>query len=47
MVPDINKIMVSLLCSDDEGAVLDQAVFFAEKFDAALVAIHVNDTHAG
>ena len=25
MVPDINKIMVSLLCSDDEGAVLDQA----------------------
>ena len=47
MVPDINKIMVSLLCSDDEGAVLDQAVFFAEKFDASLVAIHVNDTHAG
>ena len=39
--------MVSLLCSDDEGVVLDQAVFFAEKFDASLVAIHVNDTHAG
>ena len=39
--------MVSLLCSDDEGVVLDQAVFFAEKFDSSLVAIHVNDTHAG
>ena len=39
--------MVSLLGSDDEGVVLDQAVFFAEKFDASLVAIHVNDTHAG
>ena len=39
--------MVSLLCSDDEGVVLGQAVFFAEKFDASLVAIHVNDTHAG
>jgi nucleotide-binding universal stress UspA family protein len=47
MASDIKKIMVSLLCSDDEGAVLDQAVFFAEKFDASLVAIHVNDTHAG
>ena len=39
--------MVSLLCSEDEGVVLGQAVFFAEKFDASLVAIHVNDTHAG
>tara|TARA_B100000678_G_scaffold271439_1_gene260125 strand:- start:132 stop:557 length:426 start_codon:yes stop_codon:yes gene_type:complete len=47
VAPDINKIMVSLLGSDDEGVVLDQAVFFAEKFDASLVAIHVNDTHAG
>ena len=47
MVPDIDKIMVSLLCSDDEGVVLSQAVFFAEKFGASLVAIHVNDPHAG
>ena len=39
--------MVSILCSEDEGGVLGQAVFFAEKFDASLVAIHVNDTHAG
>ena len=47
MVPDIDKIMVALLCSDDEGVVLDQAVFFAEKFGASLVAIHVNGPHAG
>jgi|TARA_B110000263_G_C14888508_1_gene320668 nucleotide-binding universal stress UspA family protein len=44
---NINKIMVCLFCSDDEGVVLDQAVFFAEKFDASLVAIHVNRPHAG
>ncbi len=47
MVPVIDKIMVSLLGSDDEGVVVDQAVFFAEKFEASLVAIHVNDPHAG
>lgn len=47
MVTSINKIMVSLLCINDKVVVLDQAIYLAEKFDASLLAIHVNDTHGG
>jgi len=47
MAKDIKKIMIALTGRNDESAVIEQAVFFADKFDASLVAIHINDPHAG
>ena len=47
MAKDIKKIMVALMGRNDESAVIEQAVFFADKFDASLVAIHINDPHSG
>ena len=47
MAKDIKKIMIALTGRNDESVVIEQAVFFADKFDALLVAIHINDPHAG
>lgn len=35
------SIMVALVARGDEGSVVDQAVLMAEKFDAELIAFHV------
>ena len=35
------RIMVALVARGDEGSVVDQAVLMAEKFDAELIAFHV------
>ena len=35
------RIMVALVARGDEGSVVDQAVLMAEKFEAELIAFHV------
>lgn len=42
-----NTIMVCLVARGDEASVIGEAVKMAEINDAKLIAIHVNDPHAG
>ena len=40
-------VMVALVVQDDESAVISAAVQIADKYQAKLIAIHVNEPHAG
>ncbi|MDP6532648.1 MAG: universal stress protein [Candidatus Marinimicrobia bacterium] len=42
-----NTVMVALAARGDEKVVIEEAVKLAKSSSAALVAVHVNDPHAG
>ncbi len=43
----IQTIMVALVVRDDEETVIKQAVQMAQDYRAKLIALHVNEPHAG
>ncbi len=42
MTSDPYRIMVALIARGDERSVIKQAVLYTEKFNAQLIAVHVN-----
>ena len=43
----MKKIIVALVMDGEEKRVIEHAIAVAEKFNSKLIAIHVNDIHAG